>query len=65
MSGERITKTARPFFIASCDDCDWKLASRNALGVAARHTDRERHSTYITIERAVRFTFPDREVKTA
>jgi len=44
-------RNTRRFFdyFAKCTECDWKLASKNALGLAAQHHDRTGHSIGIDV----------------
>jgi hypothetical protein len=28
---------------ADCDDCDWNVSGKNAMGLAAQHAEREGH----------------------
>lgn len=50
---KRPTTVSPGDFLAECQDCDWSLNARNALGAAARHYDATLHSVVVTCERTV------------
>jgi len=37
-------------YFAKCNECNWKLDSKNALGLAAQHHDRTGHSIGIEVQ---------------
>lgn len=43
-------------YSAKCDDCGWTATSRNALGLAAQHSDRHQHTVHTQTFGGVTFT---------
>lgn len=37
------------FYNVECQDCGWKTAGRNGLGLAARHHDRTGHTVHTEV----------------
>jgi hypothetical protein len=52
---ERVTYKSPTFACARCCDCDWTLDSKNAIGVAAKHSDKYDHWVDVDISSSVSF----------
>lgn len=54
----RCTYTGILGVTAECHDCGWVAESKNALGLAAQHSDR--HGHYVSVEQTLGVSyFPD------
>ena len=43
------------FYHAKCEDCDWELDSKNALGLAAQHHDKYDHNIFIDVSGGIKY----------
>lgn len=51
----RHTFRGKPYIVAECRDCEWRLVAVNAIGVAARHSDKYDHWVDIDISNSMSF----------
>jgi hypothetical protein len=58
---ERVTYKSPTFAEARCLDCGWSLSSKNAIGVAAKHSDKYDHWVDVDISSSVSFRRKGRE----
>lgn len=48
-------------YVAHCQDCGWECEARNALGLAAQHHDKTKHTVHVDLYKTIVYETKERE----